>query len=77
VLEYLKRDVLQLLKLAHSVADLRTIRWTSRAGKPQEVRFPRLLTVSECFAIPEPDTSWMSDPPKRQQFVEWMGRPPA
>jgi hypothetical protein len=77
VLEYLKRDVLQLLKLAHSVADLRTIRWTSRAGKPQEVRFPRLLTVSECFAIPEPDTSWMSDPPKRQQFVEWIGRLPA
>ena len=77
VLEYLKRDVLQLLKLAHSVADQRAIRWSSRAGKPQEVRFPRLLTVSECFAIPEPDTSWMSDPPARQQFVEWIGRLPA
>ena len=76
VLKYLKRDVVQLLKLGHFVADQQAIRWTSRSGKPQEARFPRLLTVSECFAIPEPDTSWMSDPPKRQQFVDWIDRLP-
>ena len=77
VLEYLKSDVVQLLELALSAEDQGIIRWTSRTGKPQEVRFPSLLTVSECFAIPEPDTSWMSDPPKRQQFVDWIDRLPA
>ena len=77
VLEYLKRDVGQLLTLAHSVEDQQTIRWTSRTGKPQEARFPRLLTVAECFEIPEPDTSWMTDPPKRQHFVDWIDRLPA
>jgi len=77
VLQYLKSDVAQLLKLAHFAEDQGIIRWTSRSGNPQAVRLPSLLTVSECFAIPEPDTSWMSDPPKRQQFVDWIDRRPA
>ena len=72
VLEYLRNDVLQLLKLGHTVMRQGQIRWTSRSGNPQEVRFSKLLTVSECFDIPEPDTSWMSDPPRREQFVDWI-----
>ena len=32
-------------------------------GKPQSVRTKKLITVEECFRIPEPDTSWMSNPP--------------
>jgi hypothetical protein len=72
VMAYLKEDVVQLLKLAQSVDRRGRISWTSRSGNPQQIRFSKLLTVTECFGIPEPDTSWMSDPPTREQFIEWI-----
>jgi hypothetical protein len=73
VLAYLEQDVRQQLALAERVRERGEIRWTSRRGKPQAVAFDKLLTVKECFSLPEPDTSWMSDPPSREQFVAWMG----
>jgi hypothetical protein len=72
VLAYLRDDVLQPLRLAEIIESTKVIRWSSNAGKPQCVLVPKLLTVEECFHIPEPDTSWMTSPPKRRQFVEWM-----
>lgn len=72
VLAYLREDVLRLLKLAEVVQRKKAIRWTSGSGKPQAVAIHSLLTVRECFDIPEPDVSWMSHPPSRQQFVKWM-----
>ncbi|MDY6835705.1 MAG: ribonuclease H-like domain-containing protein [Chloroflexota bacterium] len=72
VLTYLQGDVEQLIKLAEVVKRDGTIRWTARSGNPQSVRIDRLMTVKECFSIPEPDVSWMTNPPSRQQFVQWM-----
>jgi len=72
VLAYLKQDVKQQLELAQIVLRRGLISWISNSGNPQSVHFSRLLTVEECFSIPEPDTSWMTDPPSRQQFVSWM-----
>lgn len=72
VLAYLEQDVRQLLQLAQLSRRRGKIQWTSRRGNPQEVRFPRLLTVSDCFDLPEPDTSWMTDPPAREQFISWI-----
>lgn len=72
VLDYLAEDVRQLRLLADAVVRRRRIAWTSDRGKPQSVRVPRLLTVRECFALPVPDTSWMSKPPRRERFVDWM-----
>lgn len=72
VLTYLRGDVTQTLELAKVVQNSRTIRWVSESGRPQSVPVQRLLTVKECFDIPEPDTSWMTDPPKRETFVEWI-----
>lgn len=71
VLTYLVEDVLQLLKLATVVQHKKEIRWLSNRGKQQSIVVNKLLTVSECFDIPEPDTSWMSDPPVRFKFIEW------
>jgi hypothetical protein len=75
VLAYLRQDVLQLLELARVVQQEKAIRWTSSKGTPQSVRIDRLITVQECFALPEPDVSWMTDPPTRQQFIRWMTQP--
>ena len=72
VLAYLKGDVVQLLALAKVVERTRTIRWRSNRGKPQSVHLNKLMTVSESFHIPAPDTSWMSNPPSRSSFVNWI-----
>ncbi len=72
VLTYLRGDVEQTLALAENILKTHSIRWTSGRGKPQSVSVPKLLTVRECFDIPEPDTSWMSDPPEREDFVKWI-----
>ncbi len=72
VLEYLKKDVAQPLKLADDIQRTGSIRWTSNNGKPQRVKVNKLRTVLECFEIPEPDVSWMTSPPTREQFVSWI-----
>lgn len=73
VLAYLEQDVRQQLALAQWVQENSVIRWTANSGNPQAASFDQLLTVRECLALPEPDTSWMKKPPSREQFVEWMG----
>jgi hypothetical protein len=30
------------------------------------------LTVREAWMLPEPDTSWMSNPLKRRDFTSWL-----
>jgi hypothetical protein len=72
VLAYLKADVENTLALGRYVQREQMIRWTSGRGIPQVARFDRLLTVRECFGLPKPDTSWMTNPPRRRQFVSWM-----
>lgn len=72
VLEYLADDVVMPLKLAEIVARRKEIRWTSGGGKPQSCPVPQLYSARECFWLPKPDTAWMSEPPKREQFVEWI-----
>jgi len=72
VLAYLRDDVEQLLALAAVVQRAKAIRWTTAGGKPQSVRVPKLLTVTQCAAIPQPDVSWMTNPPRREQFFAWM-----
>lgn len=71
VLDYLADDVRSTLELAEAIAEQRAICWTARSGRPNIVRVPKLYTVEECLALPEPDTSWMSDPPRREDFLAW------
>ncbi len=72
VLSYLGQDVLQLKELVEALDISRRIRWISGRGKEQIVPMKNFLTVKQCFDIPEPDSSWMSNPPKREDFIEWM-----
>jgi hypothetical protein len=72
VLAYLKADVIQLIKLADNIQRTKAIRWISNTGKPQSVSIPNLLSVKEGFLLPEPDTSWMSNPPDRKSFISWI-----
>ena len=72
VLNYLRADVTQLLKLARVISTRKQIEWTSNSGRPQSVPVSKVLLAKECFGIPEPDVSWMDNPPSREQFVEWI-----
>lgn len=72
VIAYLKGDVTQLLALASIVDKTKTLRWNSSRGKPQSVRVGKGYTVNECFRMPQPDTSWMNNPPARSDFVDWI-----
>lgn len=74
VLSYLKEDVLQPLQLAQWIYQNHRIIWQSRTGKFHSLSVPELLTVKECFDLPLPDTSWMADAPKRENFVSWMSQ---
>jgi hypothetical protein len=78
-IEYVCQDVALTAKLAQFISDTSMIEWTaSSSGKLHSIllrnliRGGRLPTVMECLDIPEPDTSWMSNPPHRSDFFEWM-----
>ena len=75
VLAYLREDVNQMLRLADVIREKKAIRWRSNSGNPQVVSVSKLLAVRECLEIPEPDVSWMDNPPSRQAFVRWMSSP--
>ncbi|PKO20631.1 MAG: hypothetical protein CVU38_19100, partial [Chloroflexi bacterium HGW-Chloroflexi-1] len=72
VLEYLRGDASQLLELAELAQRKKALTWRSNRGMPQSISVKRLLPVTACFDIPEPDVSWMDNPPTRQQFVDWI-----
>lgn len=72
VLTYLRQDVNALYKLANEVLKNGGIRWTSKKGRFNEIPFKHFKTVEECLAIPEPNTSWMSDPPNRYDALAWI-----
>ena len=72
VLSYLKDDIVELINLAKIISKVKEIRWRSNNGNLMSVPVPHFPTVIECFDIPEPDVSWMTDPPTRKQFIEWI-----
>jgi hypothetical protein len=79
VLDYVSWDVKNTLHLAQVIDGdaFNELRWTSRAGRPQGWRRgSRWLAVNEALELPEPDTSWMSNPMARSKFYEWTERAP-
>lgn len=71
VMEYLWADVVQPLKLGEILTQTNQLKWTSKSGRPQGV-YTKMELVKDLFNLPEPDTSWMTDPPTRRSFVDWM-----
>lgn len=71
VLQYVAQDVRVTLQVAQAVDQCKEIRWTSDKGRPNVVEIAKWLTVSESLKLPEPDTSWMDNPPTRAQLMAW------
>ena len=73
---YCGDDVKQTLALVLEVERQGTLRWRSRRGNAMDMRIGRKwLTVRQCAKLPEPDTSWMSEPMTRDRYLGWMGGP--
>ncbi len=76
VMEYCAGDVRQTLALARECDQRRRLSWTSQRGKPARMNLPNgWLTVRQCLALPEPDTSWMREPVTRKRFTSWLELP--
>lgn len=76
VLEYVEQDARMTAQLYERIIEAKAMRWIARSGKLAfwypEMEEGRLLTVGEALALPEPDTSWMSEPWDRNRFYGWV-----
>jgi hypothetical protein len=80
-LEYVLQDAKATADVYAAIIAAPYVRWINRRGTRVSDRTAwrvstidgRMLTVSECLELPDPDTSWMSrTPDPKASFVEWM-----
>jgi hypothetical protein len=73
VLAYVAQDVATTMSVARAGEEHGRIRWTSQRGRTMHLPLPNgWLTVREALRLPPPDTSWMTRPLPRADFVRWM-----
>ena len=73
VLEYVAQDVRVALQVAHAAEGKQSFSWKTQKGTVSTLPLKRgWLSVREALKLPEPDTSWMSDPIPRKNFAGWL-----
>ena len=73
VIDYCVQDVRLTLSIARACERSCQFSWvTLRGGLRSFPLDSGWLTVAEANTLPLPDTSWMSSPPSRSQFVGWL-----
>ena len=79
VLEYVAQDVRTTAEVYEAIMERGRLTWLTKSGRHSDWMptlssdGPRMLTVQECLALPEPDTSWLKDPWPRSKFTGWLG----
>lgn len=74
VLQYVGQDVRTTMEVATACEAYGAMRWIARSGMRRSMALPRgWLSVEEAAKLPQPDTSWMSEPWPRAKFTGWMG----
>jgi len=75
VLDYVAQDVRIALQVAQMGEERQNFEWVTRKGTKSHMVLHRgWLTVREALDLPEPDTSWMSNPLPRQNFTDWLAK---
>lgn len=75
VLDYCVQDARLTLRLAEECERARKFAWMTQRGAPKQMPLRGgWLTVDEARMLPLPDTSWMSNPPSRAQFLHWLAK---
>ncbi len=73
VLAYCLRDVEMTAQLAVAGDEAKRLSWITQKGRDTSFRLPEgWLSARAAMGLPEPDTSWMSNPPQREYFTSWM-----
>jgi hypothetical protein len=73
VLDYVAQDVRTALQIAEACERDRKLTWITQKGKPGSMPLGKgWLTVREAMRLPEPDTSWMTNPLSRSDFTGWL-----
>ena len=73
VLDYVGQDVRAALQLALACEECAQFRWITKKGTRQRIDLTGgWLTAKRAYCLPLPDTSWMSDPASREEFIAWL-----
>ena len=73
VIQQAIRDAKATLQIAQRAQRTGRLSWYSKSGNLFQLQIEDgLLTVDEAITIPEPDTSWMTDPLSRWHFIKWL-----
>jgi RNase_H superfamily len=73
VLDYVSQDVRTAMQISLAAEQQRRFEWITRKGTKSRMPLANgWLTVCEALGLPEPDTSWMSNPLKRRDFIGWF-----
>jgi hypothetical protein len=75
VLDYVLQDSQANLDVALAILEQGGVSWYTKRGKFSTQPLAEPKTVLECLdEIPVADNSWMTNPLKRDSFVEWMDK---
>jgi hypothetical protein len=75
VLDYVAQDVRTAMQIAQAADKRRRFEWITRKGTKSQMPLPQgWLIVQDALGLPQPDTSWMSNPMKRLDFTTWFPR---
>lgn len=75
VLDYVAQDVRTTLAVALAAERRKKFEWITRKGTKSALPLSRgWLPVEKALELPEPDTSWMSSPIRRAEFMPWICR---
>ena len=73
VLDYVAQDVRITMNLSQECERCGHMSWIARSGSLRSMPLESgWLTVDEAMRLPEPDTSWMSNPWPRSKFTDWL-----
>ena len=73
VLGYVSDDVEMTLDVGERCWQEKGLEWMSQRGNVQRIGLSNgWYTVEDAYDIPEPDTSWMTDPPTREDATAWL-----
>lgn len=76
VLDYVAQDVRTTLQIAMECDRRRRFDWITQRGMKKSMPLPGgWLAVRDAMRLPEPDTTWMSDPILRASFTAWLSGP--
>jgi hypothetical protein len=77
VLAYVAQDAVTTLEIAIKTEYVGRISWITQRGNRKDLSLQgRWLSCNEAISLPIPDVSWMSNPIRRQDFLDWIIKRP-